>query len=105
MLRIPVTFDAEYRGVAPAGEFKDDSGELVEFSEKLKFEVELPNGDVAIVPVGIQALDKCIPPIDGLALVKGDRVTFTGMVGGDGAYFRPHAAEVQGSAAKAKIAA
>lgn len=90
MIRLPLSFTAEYRGVAPSGEFRNDAGEQIAYGEKLKFEVELPNGDVSIVPVSAKALDRATPPIDWKSLKKGDVVELAGVVAVE--YFSPHSA-------------
>src|SRR4051794_33357911 len=91
MIRLPLTISAEYRGVAPGGDFVNDAGEQIVYGERLKFEVELPNGDVSIVPVSLKALDKCVPPIDAKSLKRGDVVELEGVVAVE--YFTPQVAK------------
>jgi len=92
--KLSAVFDAEFRGVGRGGEFVNESGENVTFTEGLRFEVELPDGDVSVVTLRSSALDKCSPPIDWKTLKKGDRVRITGEIGGD-YYLRPHSVTVQ----------
>ena len=93
MIRIPLSLKAEYRGVAPGGDFVNDAGEKIEYGEKLKFEVELPNGDVSIVPVSLKALDEVLA-IDAHTLKRGQVVELSGVAAVE--YFKPTAAAVEG---------
>jgi hypothetical protein len=78
--RIPVSFEAEYRGRAPGGDFVDrKTGEKVDYAEKLKFELDQPDGDVGLVVLGIRQFDD-VADFDGLRLVKGDTVRIEGTV-------------------------
>lgn len=78
-LRLPIEFTAEYRGQQPAGEFvRKDTGEVVSFPPKLKFEYETDDGDVTIVPIGATQLDKCEPAFDHAALKKGQVLRLSG---------------------------
>lgn len=79
MLRLPIDFVGEYRGQAPGGSF-DRDGETIEYLPKLKFEYEDESGDVVLVPIGLQTLDRCEPPFDASKLKKGDHVRITGHV-------------------------
>lgn len=78
--RIPVSFEAEYRGAQPAGEFNDEeTGATVGYTAGLRFEVDLPDGDVATVTVRQGKLDQ-VADFDSAALVKGERVEIVGSV-------------------------
>lgn len=83
-----VTVELEFRGIGQGGEFRNESGELVTFTEGLRFEAQLADGDVSIITLRSSALDHCSPPIDWKSLKKGDRVRVTAEVGGD-YYLRP----------------
>jgi hypothetical protein len=74
-LRIPVELSGvEFRGVAAPFEFPDrETGEVVSVGPKLKFELELPDGDVALLPVPSSQLEKCSPPVDYTTLKRGQR--------------------------------
>jgi len=84
MPRVPFGFKAEYRGVKPSGEFLDDGGERVEYGPKLKFEIELPDGDVEVVGISAKSLDK-VCEFDCAKLAKGEVLWMEGVVAyGDG---------------------
>jgi hypothetical protein len=78
--RVPLSVEAEYRGVAAPYEFKAADGDKVNVGPKLKFEVELPDGDVTLFPVSQSALDNATPPFDAATLKRGDRVRLDGLV-------------------------
>jgi hypothetical protein len=79
-MRLPVTLVAEYRGQAPASEFTDrDTGEVVSLAPNYKFEVELPDGDVAVWAVREGQLDDAAD-FDVAKLAKGERVTIVASV-------------------------
>jgi hypothetical protein len=79
MARFPFDFVGEYRGHSAAGEFTNDDGEKIGFAEGLKFEVDLPDGDVELVVVRVNKLD-AVAEFDATKLVKGERIHFVGVV-------------------------
>lgn len=95
MARLAVALRAEYRGMQPGGEFSDrETGETVEYSPKLKFENEGPDGDVSLLAFRLTDFDKCSPPFDASTLAKGDEVEMVcqiviGERNGDRSYIRP----------------
>ena len=79
-LTLPVSIDAEYRGVAPASEFADrETGETVELQPNLKFEYEDADGDVLLIPIRRNRVDEAAD-FDAETLSKGDRVHIEGRV-------------------------
>lgn len=79
--RIPVAFEVEYRGVAPASEFTArDTGELIEVAPRLKLELETFNGDVEMLVLSSSQLDKTEGAPDYTKLKRGDRFTICGTV-------------------------
>jgi hypothetical protein len=80
-LRLPVKFPVEYRGVQSASSFvARESGELIEVPPKLKFEYEAEDGDVVLIPVSANQLDKAVPAIDHATLQKGSHYVLSGFV-------------------------
>ena len=80
-MRLPIELRAEYRGVAPASQFvARDTGETIDVRPRLKFEYEDESGDVALIPIGANQLDKCEPPVDYEGFVKGDEFVLRGHV-------------------------
>lgn len=75
-LLIPLIIEgAEYRGTDPSeGSFVNDEGATIEFGPKVKFELELPNGDVALLPVSGFALDRLEPAVDHKSFKRGERM-------------------------------
>jgi hypothetical protein len=79
--RIPVAFEVEYRGVAPASQFTArDTGEVVDIAPKLKLELETFNGDVEMLVLSSTQLDKVEGAPDYGKLKRGDRFTICGTV-------------------------
>lgn len=81
MARFPFEFVGDFRGKAAGGDFVNDSGEKVEFSDGLKFEVDLPDGDVELVQIRQSKIDQVASAsFDSGSLVKGDRIRFVGVL-------------------------
>lgn len=105
-LTVPVT--AEYRGVQAGGTFNDrETGAEVSFGPKLKFEVEDPTGDVALLAFREGDFDKASPPFDCSTLSKGDELELMLQVvigdrDGDRSYLRVLSAQPASSGAKLK---
>jgi hypothetical protein len=77
-MRIPFTTEAEYRGQAPAGSFKDSAtGEEIDYAPGLRFEVDMPDGDVDTWTFRQNRLDEAADFNVG-ELKKGDKVVLTG---------------------------
>jgi hypothetical protein len=76
-MRVPFQTVAEYRGQSPAGTATID-GEAVDYTAGLKFEVDMPDGDVDVWTVRQAKLDEA-GDFDSAQLKKGDRVELTGM--------------------------
>ena len=98
--KLPVDFEAEYRGVAPESSFvRRDTGERVEVPPKLKFEFEKFDGDVELVTVSGSQFDKAHGAPDHKTLKRGDRLRLVGTAvlqdrGSDrDSYFRVDAVE------------
>jgi hypothetical protein len=84
-MRVPFMLDAEYRGVAPAGEYTDrETGEVRQRQPVLKFEVAMPDGDVETIELRANACDQAAD-FDPLSLKRGEYVHVTGVVR-DGQY-------------------
>jgi hypothetical protein len=84
-MRVPFFVDAEYRGVAPAGEYHDrESGETRQRQPVLKFEVQMPDGDVETLELRGSACDEA-SDFDPQTLKRGEFVTIAGVVR-DGRY-------------------
>lgn len=81
-LRIPVDFLAEFRGTAPAGQFRArESGELVDIPPKFKFEIEVGDGDdVDLLTLSQSVLDKATADFPIASLRRGERVRIRGSV-------------------------
>jgi hypothetical protein len=81
MNRIPVSFEVEFRGLAPASEFvARDTGEKIEVPPKLKLELETFNGDVEMLQLSASQLDNTEGAPDYAKLKRGDRFTLCGLV-------------------------
>lgn len=79
-MRIPFGCEAEYRGQAPEGKFTNqETGEVVEYGPKLRFEVDLPDGDVETITIRLKQLDD-VSDFDAGKLKKGERVFLEGVV-------------------------
>jgi hypothetical protein len=80
--RLPVQFVAEFRGLSPASEFKSrESGERVDIPPKLKFEVEVGQGDdVELIVLSQTALDRAKAEFPIGSLRRGDRLQLSGVV-------------------------
>lgn len=95
MARLAVALRAEYRGQQPGGDFTDrQTGEVVTYGPKLKFENEGPDGDVSLLAFRESDFDKCSPPFDASTLAKGDEVEMVcqiviGERDSDRSYIRP----------------
>jgi hypothetical protein len=89
MARVPFGLIGEYRGVKPAGEWKTPEGEMREFGAQLRFEVQLPDGDIEVLGLRQEELDK-VAKFDASKLEKGQSVHLSGVVsfgvGKKGAY-------------------
>jgi hypothetical protein len=79
MARVPFALTGEYRGVKPAGEWKTPEGEMRPFDAQLRFEVELPDGDIEVLGLRREELDK-VAKFDVEKMAKGDRVELQGVV-------------------------
>lgn len=104
MVQLPFTTDAEYRGKSPAGEFTNDAGEVVPYSDGLKFEVPLAGDDVSILRIRQSRLDEA-SDFDTSALKKGDMVRLHLVINvperdGERGGFRPIACERVGADGK-----
>jgi hypothetical protein len=79
MARVPFGLTGEYRGVKPAGEWTTPEGEKRDFDAQLRFEVELPDGDVEVLGLRREELDH-VADFDVAKMAKGDRVELSGVV-------------------------
>lgn len=103
MARIPFGCRGEYRGVAPAGEFVNGEGEKVEFGRKLRFEVDLPDGDVETLTLRESDLDR-VADFDVAQMKKGDQVQIEGIISYGGEYVSIRALSVRKAGATVKVA-
>ena len=107
-MRFPTEFVGDYRGHSAAGEFRDpdDPERVIEYGQGLKFEVDLPDGDVELVVIRINNLDP-VAKFDASKLVKGERVRIAGVVtsGGWGAKLVVLSAEKEPAETPAKVGA
>lgn len=80
--RLPVQVAAEFRGLSAASEFTSrESGDRVEIPPKLKFEVEVGQGeDIELLVLSQTALDRAKADFSIASLRRGDRVELTGVV-------------------------
>jgi hypothetical protein len=78
-VRIPFNFVGDYRGHSAGGEFVNEHGEKVAYSDGLKFEVDLPDGDVDLVVVRAEKLAK-VASFNVGEMAKGQRVELMGVV-------------------------
>lgn len=97
MARIPFACRGEYRGVAPAGQFVNNEGEKVEFGPKLKFEVDLPDGDIETLILRQTNLDQ-VADFNVAEMKKGDQVHIEGVVSYGGDYVSIRALSVRKAA-------
>jgi hypothetical protein len=79
VVRIPFNFVGDYRGHSAGGEFVNNDGERIEYSDGLKFEVDLPDGDVDLVVVRANKLAE-VAAFNLSTLSKGQRVAMVGVV-------------------------
>ena len=78
-MRLPVSLEVEYRGVKPQREYTlRETGELRTASAVLKFEAELPDGDIALIEVAATTLDRLRPAVDYVTFARGQRFTMSG---------------------------
>ena len=72
-----VPFVAEFRGVSAGREATNKKGEKVVYRD-VKFEYELDESDVQVLPVAAGDFAHCKPPFDWTKLQKGDKVLIHG---------------------------
>jgi hypothetical protein len=79
MARVPFGLIGEYRGVKPAGTWTTTEGEQKDFGPQLRFEAELPDGDIEVLGLRQEELEK-VAKFDVAKLKKGERVHLSGVV-------------------------
>lgn len=80
-MQVPFILDAEYRGVRPGGSYTDrETGQERPYDPKLKFEVELPDGDVSTLELRAGDIDSLVDYDALKSLKKGDSVKVAGMI-------------------------
>lgn len=111
-MRFGVSFDAEYRGSAPARDYerfkRDADGnptavrETAHAVEVLKFEQVLPDGDIDILEMRVGPDVDQAADFDVKALKRGEDVAIVGIIadGRYGMYLRPTTIRRKGIAAK-----
>lgn len=78
-MRLPVSLEVEYRGVKPQREYTlRETGEVRTASAVLKFEAELPDGDIALIEVAGTTLDRLRPAVDYKSFMRGQRFMLSG---------------------------
>ena len=91
-LQLPVSILAEYRGLdSRSGSFTDpESGEVISYSDALRFEFEAPDGTVKSLAIRTSKLDQ-VTDLDVAKLARGEFVQIEGLAaaGDRGLYLIP----------------
>src|SRR4051794_25449865 len=74
----PTAFVAEFRGVAPGGEFTDDDGLQVVYGPKVKLERASDEGDVNVYELRVNAKVAAASTVKPAELKRGDSVEVHG---------------------------